>query len=198
MSLDTKTPTLTLFTMARQFLTHRITVGIFTIATISIAFLEYVIYNQLQQMSNIYKTNFPTIATAAAQKVAEDENYCIIAPDYKDKHNWLILNNFIELNIDRVLKQAVLFRLHLPSRVKKGVNQRVPHFSLYAKNKRFLWSFSKQSFVPYHRPNNGFDHYMWLVCQDLATRKVDRRKASFEYQIDPKWIKIHYALQNPQ
>ena len=160
-----------------------------------IGFIEYQLYQHFKQLTNTYKNNFSTIATAAAEKVAANQHYCIVAPNYRDKHPWLLLNDFTELDIERVLKQAIYFHFGWPNRVKTTVGQRVPHFELYADGKHYLWSFKQQAFYLYRQQNSGFDRYMWLICQDLAGKPGDRRKASIAYQNDPQWIKKFLVLQ---
>jgi hypothetical protein len=157
-----------------------------------VGFIEYLVYQEYKAFVQTYAVNFATVAAAQADKIADGGNYCIMAPNYRDQQSWLILNDFAEIDIHTVIKQAVYFRLGLPSRVYTGVGQRVPHFALYANGKRYFWSFSTQSFYEYSIQNTGLDRYLTTVCEDMVATKVDRSKASLVYQQDPKWIKIFH------
>jgi len=166
---------------------HKYTSRLLLGAVLLAGFVEYQIFQDFSQFSSHYKNNFSQVATAAANKVAGDDNYCILKPDYRDKHDWLILNNFAELDIERVITQAVYFRLGWPNRVKTGVGQRVPHFELYTQSTHYLWSFSQQAFYQYRKQNTVRDKYLSLICQDLAGKMIDRQQASVAYQQDPYW-----------
>jgi hypothetical protein len=171
-----------------HFINNKYTLGIVVIVLFIIGFIEYKVYREFNQFVSIYKSNFSMVAKAAAHKIATNGEYCILASNFKDKYPWLMLNDFTEVNIDRVIKQAIYFRLGLPNRVKTGVGQRVPHFEMYANGEHYLWSFSQQSFYKYRIQNTAFDKYLSLICDDVSNKNLDRQAATIKYQNDQQWV----------
>lgn len=166
---------------------------VFFVFLVLVGLVEYFVYQQYKEFVQVYADNFPTVATAAAEKVADGGHYCIMAPEYLHHLSWLILNDFTELDIEKVIEQGVYFKLGFRGKVYTGVGQRLPHFELYSNGKRYLWSFSTQSFYEYRIQGTSYDRNLTAICADLAGKDVDRKAASHDYQKDADWTQKLYG-----
>ncbi|WP_444884898.1 hypothetical protein [Microbulbifer sp. PSTR4-B] len=95
-------------------------------------------------------SDFSNRAKSDADRLLGIANYCIIAPHKRSEAAYFI-TNFKHVNLKEVIKQAVYFKLYLPSQeVRSGLasaRKRNYHFAIYNSDAMYYWSLREDRFI---------------------------------------------------